>query len=93
MNIEEMSVVAQHALQDMVEGQMYLLAQAQRIPWLLCPRTRTSTIEAHGTSVALSAANELLDRGFIEPTSNRTFVVSEPGYRFYQDRREVRFSD
>jgi hypothetical protein len=27
---------------------------------------------------------ELLDRGFIEATSNRTFVVSKSGYQFYE---------
>jgi hypothetical protein len=91
LTITEMSVVAQHALQDMVEGQMYLLAQAQQTPWLLCPRTRINSIEAHSTSVALSAANELLDLGFIEATSNRTFVVSNPGYQFYKHRQKVRF--
>ena len=87
----EMSVVAQHALQDMVEGQMYLLANAQRMPWFLFPRTSTKSVEttrAHCTSVELSAANELLDLGFIEATSSRTFVVSKPGYQFYQLRRE-----
>ncbi len=92
MTITEMSVVAQHALQDMVEGQMYLLAQAQRTPWLLFPRTRTNSIQAHGTSVAFSAVHELLDLGFVEATSNRTFVVSKPGYQFYQHRQKVRVS-
>jgi hypothetical protein len=92
LTVTEMSVVAQHALQDMIEGQMYLLAQAQRTPWLMFPRTRTNSIEAHSTSVAFSAANELLDLGFIEATSNRTFVVSKPGHQFYQHRQRVRFS-
>jgi len=83
---ETMSVAAQHALQDMVELQMYLLSQAQNTPWPMLPRTRTNPFEvkkAHSTSVEVSAARELLDLGFIEASSNRTFVVSKPGYQFY----------
>ena len=84
---ETMSVAAQHALQDMVELQMYLLSQAQHTPWPMLPRTRTNPFEvkkAHSTSVEVSAARELLDLGFIEASSNRTFVVSKPGYQFYK---------
>lgn len=86
----EMSVVAQHALQDMVEGQMYLLAKSHRVPWSLLPRTTNSfeTRKVHSASVELSAANELLGLGFIEATSSLTFVVSKPGYQFYQSRQE-----
>jgi hypothetical protein len=90
----ELSVIAKHALQDMVELQMYLLAQAQRKPWPMLHRTRTNSMEttrAHSTSVELSAANELLDLGFIEASSSRTFVVSRAGYLCY-DRTITRLS-
>jgi len=83
---ESMSVLAQHALEDMVEGQMYLVAQSQHTPWPMLPRTRTNPFEAkkaHSTSVELCAVKELLDLGFIEATSNRTFVVSKSGCQFY----------
>jgi len=71
---------------------MYLLAQSQRTPWPMLSRTRTNSMEIRTMSVEVSAANELLDLGFIEATSNRTFVVSKPGYQFYQHRQRVRFS-
>jgi hypothetical protein len=82
----ELSVIAKHALQDMVELRMYLLAQSQQKPWPMLHRTRTNSIEtarAHSTSVELSAANELLNLGLIEASSRRTFVVSSAGYLCY----------
>ena len=90
LNTSEMSAAAQHALEDMVAGQMYLLAQSQQTPWPMFPRTRTKAFEtkkAHSTSVELSAVKELLDLGFIEATSNRTLVVSKSGCLFYQGTR------
>ena len=87
---EMMSIGAQHALQDMVELQMYLLAQSQQTPWPLFPRCikrPPETKTPHSNPVESSVARELLDQGFIEATSNRTFVVSKSGYQFYQRQR------
>jgi hypothetical protein len=81
------SVGSQHALQDMVELKMYLVSQTGQAPWPMLPRTRTSSLEAskaHRNSVELGAVWELLDLGFIEATSSRTFVVSKSGYQCYQ---------
>lgn len=81
------SVSGQHALQDMVELQMYLVAQSQQTPWPLLPR-RTKQPDppkkAYCTLVESSAVAELIDRGLIEATSNRTFVVSKSGHLFYE---------
>ena len=67
-----MSVGAQHALKDMVELQMYLLAQPQQTPWPMLPRTTRTLPEGqkpYCNPVESSAANELIDRGFIEQSS------------------------
>jgi hypothetical protein len=86
-----LSVGGQHVLNDMVELQMYLVAQSQQAPWPMLPRTKR-TIRGDRTPyrnpVEPGAAKELLDRGFIEPTSNRTFVVSKSGFEFYKQERE-----
>lgn len=92
---ETMSVVAQHALQDMVELKMYLVAQPQQRPWSMFPRTLTESLDmkrAQSTSVQSNAARELLDLGFIEASSSRTFVVSKPGFQFYQRQKLRTFS-
>jgi hypothetical protein len=84
---ETMSVAAQHALRDMVELQMYLLAQPQERPWPILPRIPTNPLEvkiAHSTAVEVSAARELLDLNFIEASSSRTFVVSKSGHQYYE---------
>jgi hypothetical protein len=74
----------QDTLKDMVELQMYLVAQTHGKPWPLLPRSTKS----HGRgpccrAVDLSIAEELIDRGFIEKTSSQTFVVSKSGCEFY----------
>ena len=82
-----MSVGAQHALKDMVELQMYLLAQPQQTPWPMLPRTMRTLPQGqkpYSNPVESSAAHELIDRGFIEQSSNRTFVVSKIGYEFHR---------
>jgi len=82
-----LSVAGQHALEDMVELQMYLVAQAQHKPWPMVPRridTQREFREPYSNPVESSAVMELLDRGLIEPTSNRTFVVSKSGYEFFK---------
>ena|ERR1022692_1857309 len=82
-----MSANGQHALSDMVELQMYLLAQSQPRPWPLLPRSIKPVLEGrepHRNPVESSAAKELVDGGFVEPTSSRTFVVSKSGYAFYE---------
>jgi hypothetical protein len=82
-----MSDGGQHALQDMVEMEMYVVAQSQQTAWPMLPRgTRKlhETRKPHSNVVEASAAKELIDRGFIEATSSRTFVVSKTGHRFYE---------
>ncbi len=82
-----MSVDGQHALQDMVELEMYLLAQSRLAPWFMLPRRcrKISGVrEPYSSVVEWSAAMELVDHGFIEPSSSRTFVVSKSGYQFYE---------
>jgi hypothetical protein len=82
-----MSVGGQRALEDMVELEMYLVAQPQQTPWTLLPRRTKKPGEArepHSNLVESSAARELVDQGFIEATSSRTFVVSKSGHQFYQ---------
>ena len=82
-----LSVAGQHALQDMVELQMYVVAQSQHKPWPMVPRRMNKQQEErkpYSNPVESSAVMELLDRGFIEATSNRTFVVSKSGYQFYE---------
>jgi hypothetical protein len=87
-----MSAGGQQALQDMVELQMYLVAQAQQSPWPMCPRSAMRlpvTRMPYSNLVESSVAWELLDQGFIEATSSRTFIVSKSGYQFYQ-RQTIR---
>src|ERR1017187_6080266 len=82
-----MSVAGQHALRDMVELEMYLVAQPQHLPWLMLPR-RTKNLDAtrepYSNLVDWSAAKELLSQNFIEASSSRTFVVSVSGYQSYE---------
>ena len=82
-----MSVDGQHALQDMVEFEMYLVSQSQQRPWPMLPRRSNKATEAdksHGKSIEPSAVMELIGRGFIEASSSKTFVVSKSGYQFYE---------
>jgi hypothetical protein len=84
---ETTSLAGQHALQDMVEFQMYLVAQPQQTPWPILPRgskTRYGDRKPYSKVVEWSVANELLNQGFIEATSARTFVVSKCGRQFYE---------
>jgi hypothetical protein len=88
-----MSVGGQHALQDMVEFEMYLVAQSQQTPWPMLPRSTKKPHEArkpHSPLVESGAAKELIGHGYIEATSSRTFVVSKSGHRFYE--REMKLS-
>lgn len=90
-----MSIACQHALQDMVELQMYLVSQSQTAPWPMCPRTRQNPRDPrkpHSNSVEVSAVWELLDLGFIEASSSRTFIISKSGQKFYERQRLVRIS-
>jgi hypothetical protein len=85
------SVGGQHTLQDMVELQMYLMSQTQRKPWPLLPRCRKKAPDArepYSNLVEWGIANELVNHGFIEATSSRTFVVSKSGHQFYE--REIK---
>ena len=87
------SVDGQHALQDMVELEMYLVARSQQIPWPMCPRSakkRHGGRKPYSQFVQSSDAKELIGRGYIEATSSRTFVVSKSGHQFYE--REMKLS-
>jgi hypothetical protein len=84
---DNLSVAGQQALRDMIELEMYLVAQLQQTPWPMFPRGTKKlhrTREPYSNPVKSSAAKELVDRGFIEATSSRTFVVSKSGYEFYE---------
>jgi hypothetical protein len=86
-----MSESGQYALRDMIELQMYLAIEPQQKPCPMLPR-RTKPLLAgrkpRCNPIEWSAAAELMDGGFIERTSTRTFVVSKYGYEFY--RRELK---
>ncbi|MFY9725429.1 MAG: hypothetical protein WB579_02545 [Bryobacteraceae bacterium] len=80
-----------HALRDMVELQMYLVAQPPNKPWPMSPRSTKGQRKArkpYRNPIEANAVIELLERGLLEATSNRTFVVSKSGYQFYE--REVK---
>jgi len=82
-----LSVAGRHALQDMVELQMYLVAQSQHTPWPMLPRRNKGTYETRNpfsNPVESSAVMELMNCGFIEATSSRTYVVSKSGYQFHE---------
>jgi hypothetical protein len=81
------SVEGQHALQDMVELEMYLVAQSQEKPWPMLQRgvkKRDGTREPYSAVVESSVAVELVNQRLIEATSSRTFVVSKSGHQFYE---------
>ena len=89
------SLAGKDALQDMVELEMYLVAQSQQSPWSLLARRSKIPDETrlpYSTSVEASAVKELMDRRFIEATSSRTFVVSKSGYQFYERSIKPRIS-
>jgi uncharacterized protein with von Willebrand factor type A (vWA) domain len=80
-----MSAGGQQALQDMVEMEMYIVAQSQQTPWPMLPRGTKKLHDAkHSNVVEASAAKELVNQGYIEATSSRTFVVSKSGLQFYE---------
>jgi hypothetical protein len=84
---DSMSVGGRRALRDMVELQMYFVAQSQQRPWHLFPRRTKGPHELrepHSNPVESSVGRELAGLGFIEATSTRTFVVSKSGLQFYQ---------
>jgi hypothetical protein len=87
-----MSLAGQHALQDMVEFEMYLVAQPQQKAWLIIPRGSKTPYgfgRPYSKVVDWSAANELLNQRFIEATSARTFVVSKSGQQFYERKLKM----
>lgn len=86
-----MSAGGQQALRNMIELQLYLLAQPKETPWPLCPRRINRSHEATTppSPVDWSVARELLDQGFIEATSNRTFVVSRSGFQYYKQMNRL----
>jgi hypothetical protein len=88
-----MSVDGRRALQDMVELQMYLVAQSRQAPWSLLPRRSKGPHEFRApfsNPVESSVGKELADLGFIEATSTRTFVVSKSGLQFYERELNLR---
>lgn len=93
ITLENMSVAGRYALQDMVELQMYLVAQSQQTPWPMLPRGSKrphGAREPYSSVVESSAAKELVDHGLIEATSSRTFVVSKAGHQFYERTLKIR---
>ena len=88
-----MSIGGRHALQDMVELEMYLVAQSRQTPWPMLPRSVKKHHEhrkPYSSLVGSIVAEELIALGYIEASSNLTFVVSQSGYQFY--KREMRLS-
>ena len=78
-----------HALKDMVELQMYLVAQPLQRPWPLRSRLTKAFPEArapHSNAIESSVANELVQLGLIEYTSSVTLVVSKSGGAFYEQK-------
>ncbi len=76
-----------HALRDLVELRMYLVAQSQHKPWPLFPRSikdQRKSRKPYKDALDPATVAELQDQGFLESTSNRTFVVSKSGYQFYE---------
>src|SRR5438309_2452554 len=91
-----MSVASQHALQDLVELEMYLVAKSQQTPWPMLPRRPNAPHEAnrpYANPVESSAVKELMDQRFIEATSSQTFVVSKTGQQFYELNIKIHSSD
>lgn len=86
-----MSESGHHALKDMVELQMYLVAQLGERPWPLMPRGVKALAEfrePYCYSIEVAVANELLKLGLIEYSSPLTLVVSKVGNELYQ--REIK---
>jgi hypothetical protein len=82
-----LSVGGQHALLDMVELHMYLLAKPQQLPWPMLSRggkDHHADREPHINPIEQGVAWELLDLQLIEATSSQTFVVSKSGYQYYE---------
>jgi hypothetical protein len=86
-----MSNNGHHALKDMIELQMYLVAQPQQRPWPMLSR-RTKALPGvrapYLNPIESSAANELVGLGSIEYTSNVTLVVSKSGRDFYEREKK-----
>ena len=84
---QTMSVACKDALQDLVELQMYLVAQPQQTPWPMCPRTRQNPLDTrkpHSNPIEVSVVWELRNLGLIEASSSRTFIVSKSGQEVYK---------
>jgi hypothetical protein len=74
----------QCTLKDMIELQMYLVAQTHGKPWPLLSRSAKPLSRGPCCkAVDVCIAEVLVDRGFIEKTSSHTFVVSKSGCEFY----------
>lgn len=90
-----LSVAGRHALRDMVELQMYLVGQPQHTPWPMLPRRNKGpheTKKPFSNPVESGVVMELMNHGFIEATSSRTFVVSKAGYQFFEREMKNRVS-
>jgi len=84
-----LSVNAQHTLRDMVVSEMYLVAQSQHEPWPLLYRRlrkRGGADKPHTNLIESSVAMELVERGLVEATSNRTYVASKAGHLYYEQQ-------
>lgn len=83
-----MSAAGTDALRDMVELQMYLVAQARESPWPLYPRSRTNPLQVRKPNsefVKALVVWELMDLGFLEATSTTTFIVSRAGIQYCEE--------
>jgi len=92
----QISVKAKDALTDMIELQLYLLAQANLKAWPMAPRMTKAapdSREPNRYSVESSAAKELVDLGLVEQSSNVTYVVSKSGLAFYNTEIRPHSSD
>ena len=94
-----MSLAGQHALQDMVELQMYLVAQSQNKPWFMVPRRPNKQQEdrkPYSNPVESSAVMELLKSASIPSAPPEAFdpahtsvPASEPSCTVRQSGRCV----
>ena len=88
-----MSDNSHNALKDMVELQMYVVAQSSNTPWPMMPRGRRplpEVREALCNPIDSSAAKELFQLGLIEYSSSVTLVVSTFGMDFYEREMKER---
>ena len=88
-----MSDNGHHALKDMIELEMYLVAQSHNAPWPMLPRRRMPlpvAREPYCNPIESNTARELVQFGLIEYSSSITLVVSKSGKDFYEREMKER---